>query len=166
MVTVEYLRTLYAYQSWANGRILAAAEGLSAEELLQAPIPAHACIRDVCVHIFSAEWIWRNRIMGISPRAMLAPADFPTLDAICERWEQETTALQALVLDLAPGDQDRLITYARTDQQKTFTSPLWQILVHVANHNTQHRSELAAMLTILGRSPGDLDMIGFFRAIG
>ncbi len=39
--------------------------------------------------------------------------------------------------------------------------PVWQMLVHVVNHGTQHRSESAALLTAEGRSPGDLDLIEY-----
>ena len=38
---------------------------------------------------------------------------------------------------------------------------MWQALLHVFNHGTQHRSEVAALLTAAGRSPGDLDLIDF-----
>ena len=42
---------------------------------------------------------------------------------------------------------------------------LWQALAHVVNHGTQHRAEAAALLTTVGCSPGDLDMIDYIDTI-
>jgi uncharacterized damage-inducible protein DinB len=39
--------------------------------------------------------------------------------------------------------------------------PVWQMLVHVLNHRTQHRADAAALLTGDGRSPGELDLINY-----
>ena len=39
--------------------------------------------------------------------------------------------------------------------------PLWQPMLHVVNHGTQHRSEAAVLLTEAGASPGDLDLIDY-----
>ena len=50
------------------------------------------------------------------------------------------------------------------DQEEEGIS-LWQALAHVVNHGTQHRSEVAALLTAAGHSPGDLDMVDYIDAV-
>ena len=40
---------------------------------------------------------------------------------------------------------------------------VWQILLDVILHASQHRSEAAALLTAFGQSPGDYDLIMFLN---
>jgi uncharacterized damage-inducible protein DinB len=65
---------------------------------------------------------------------------------------------------LSDADVNREIT-TRLRDGRVFRLPLWQMMLHVANHGTQHRSEVAAILTVFGQSPGDLDALVYFRPI-
>jgi len=53
--------------------------------------------------------------------------------------------------------------YYQSTQGQPYQNTLWHLLVHVVNHGTQHRSEVAMVLTGLGYSPGDLNMLIYFR---
>jgi uncharacterized damage-inducible protein DinB len=163
MVTVAYITTRYAYDTWATARVFDSAARLDPAALDATPLAGLGSLRHILVHTFSACWIWRSRLEGSSPSAVLDPAAFPTLAAIRERWEAEAAALRAYIAGLNDGVLAQPLAYATTTGAPQ-TTPRWQILVHLANHGTQHRSEAAALLTALGQSPGDLDLIRFFRA--
>jgi uncharacterized damage-inducible protein DinB len=64
---------------------------------------------------------------------------------------------QAFVVGLNEQALRNAIHYQNT-KGKLFTQPLWQLMLHQANHATQHRSEAAVLLTGFGHSPGDLDL--------
>ena len=37
--------------------------------------------------------------------------------------------------------------------------PVWQMMTHLVNHGTQHRSEVTMTLCAPGHWPGDLDLL-------
>jgi uncharacterized damage-inducible protein DinB len=100
MITPGYLHTLFAYHAWATARVLDTAAHLEPSALEMTPLPGLGSLHRIFVHALSAEWIWRSRLAGSSPRAQLDPATLPTLAAIRERWESETAALRTLVAGL------------------------------------------------------------------
>jgi uncharacterized damage-inducible protein DinB len=157
---------LYDYNAWADARLLGAAAGLSPEQfagpVAALPRLSHRSLRDTLVHTLGAHWLWRSRCLGHSPTVMLSPDEFPTLEVLQARWQEEVQEMRRFLSGLSDADIDRVISYTDT-QGRPHENTLWHILVHMVNHSTQHRSEAAIVLTEWGRSPGNLDLIIFLR---
>ncbi len=160
---LDTIRLLYDYSSWATARVLRAAEGISAGDLCAPADFPMGSLRGTLVHALSAEWIWRQRWNGIMPAAMLVEAEFPTIESIAARWDEEEAAMRAFIAALSETALQRPVTVVNTRGVAFPPLPLWQMMIHLVNHGTQHRSEAAAILSSLGRSPGDLDLILFLR---
>lgn len=157
------LLSLYAYNRWANHRILQATQRLSTDQWL-APAPvSFGNLRGTLVHIVMAEALWRKRCQdAISPQSFLAEEQFPTLEALLAFWHDEEEAMQAFLVGL---DEEALLHDVHYTNTKgvPFVTPLWQIMFHIVNHGTQFRAEAAVVLSGFGCSPGDLDYIVFVR---
>lgn len=151
------LLLIYDYNYWATQRILQAADNLRQEELTQELSMSWDSIQETLGHILSAEWVWRMRCQGTSPAALLDPDQFSTLDVLRARWDEEEAAMRGYLAGLADADLDQVIHYKNT-KGTPFSRVLWQILLHVVNHGTQHRAEAALFLTTLGHSPGEIDL--------
>jgi uncharacterized damage-inducible protein DinB len=151
---------LYKYNQWANGKILGAAHNVTLEQFQAEALFPHGGLRSTLTHVLFAEWIWRNRWEGVSPTVRFKPEEFPTLDTLLARWQEEESRLMDFVESLT---DDRLIKPFEYKNTKGVPKEniLWQAMAHVVNHGTQHRAEAAAMLTEFGYSPGDVDMIYF-----
>jgi uncharacterized damage-inducible protein DinB len=157
-MNTTYIRLLYNYNAWANRRILDMASQLSPDQLLSRVGAGFDSIHDILVHTMAAQWIWLSRWQGVSPTSLFNPAEFPDLAAIRSRWETLETETQAFVAGLSEASLDETIAYRNT-RGRPFAYRLWQMMAHQVNHATQHRSEVAAILTHLGHSPGDLDLL-------
>jgi uncharacterized damage-inducible protein DinB len=158
------LLTLVEFSVWANRRILAKAARLS-PQALQAPAAlSYPSVLETLVHLLDAQWYWREGAeLGKLPTATLSLEDFPTLRALRRRWDDEDVRLLDFVASRTERQIAGTVTYTWS-QAKPRTRPLWHILVHIANHGTQHRSELALLLTANGLSPGRMDFLDFIRA--
>ncbi len=151
---------LYKYNQWANAKILNAALQVTNDQFLASATFPHGGLRGTLVHTLFAEWIWRHRWEGTSPVIRLKPEDFPSLEALRTRWADEEKLMMAFV-DNVTDDRLNSLFFYTTTKGEPHERILWQAMVHVVNHGTQHRSEAAALLTDFGHSPGDIDLIYF-----
>ncbi len=160
----DYIQFLYAYNQWANERIFDACAELSQQEFLagQGSSTADASIRDTLTHLVGAQELWLARWGGNSPTTILQPQAFGTAALLRQYWEQVERHTRAY-LDAIEEDVLRQAVVYKTTQGIVYTHPRWQLLAHQANHATQHRSEIAMLLTRLNHSPGDLDMLAYMR---
>jgi uncharacterized damage-inducible protein DinB len=145
------LRLMYEYGYDRNMKLLDTAEILSEEEFSGDPPVGEDSVRKLFFHIAGAERGWRmgwttgERVPGLSLD------DYPDVSSMRTFMEQNNTETLAYIDTLTEDALDA-----------TFhVMPLWQAMTHVFNHGTQHRSEIAMLLTHFGHSPGDLDLVFF-----
>lgn len=159
------IRRLFAYNAWGNDRILTVAEGLSAEVFITRTSFPYGSLRNTLVHILFAEWAWRNRLSGNSPKAgdlLIEAEDYPDTDSLRAAWKPEQAALDAYIASL---DSDLLKETCSYQNLKGIEhrQEVGDILLHLVLHGMQHRAEAAQMLTEFGLSPGDIDYIIWLR---
>ena len=145
---------LFAYDRWATRRVLSVIDGLPADVWGATGVVGDRGLGSILVHQLGAHMRWRLGLGGDDEAAGAArPEREPLLspDALARRWALEWDAMDAWLDTLTDDWLAELGDGV----------PMWQMLAHVVNHGTQHRSEAAVILTEAGRSPGDLDMIFF-----
>ena len=108
-------------------------------------------------HVAAAQIIWLERWTGgenATPLAELQQmADLRTVRA---SFVASHSGLREFVAGLTDDRLEAPLSF-RDSRGAQYSRPLWQLMMHVANHGTYHRGEIAMMLTDLGHSPGDLD---------
>ena len=162
----EYFRLLFDYSYWARDRLLRAASGMTAEEYARPNGFTYGSIRGILTHAMRAEALYLTRWQGeqVSP-VQIDQEAVPTVETLDSRWRSEEAKLRAFLEALDDADVKREIISVRRDGTD-FRRPLWQDLTHVVNHSTVHRSEAAEALTMVGRSPGDLDFSTYLPTRG
>ena len=150
--------TLYRYNQWTTAKILNCTADVTLKQFIAPASFPHGGLRSTLVHALFAEWIWRNRWEGTSPTVRFKPEDFTDFQSLRARWMEEEAKLMTFVNGLTDDRLNGSFHYQDT-KGNSHEQILWKAMLHVINHGTQHKTEAAAMLTELGHSPGDIDLI-------
>ena len=144
------ISALIAYNFWADERIFEACERITTAEFTQKilPNPGWDSLQGILVHLVDAEFGWRLNLEAQDASEILESDDFTTVSELKNRWDAERAAWLAYMAGLSDD-----VLHSRSNN----TLKIWQVIVHVVNHGTQHRSEAAAILTGYDQSPGELD---------
>ena len=155
------IQFFFEYNYWANRLILDTAAALTPKQLTQPNNFSFGSLQGTLIHILDSEHLWRQviRDQRVPEKRLIELQKFPTLDAIISYWEQEEREMWAYLSSL--NNVEQIIHYQVEEGLRERV--LWQCLVHMVNHGTQHRSECAVMLTDFGHSPGGIDMTRYLN---
>jgi uncharacterized damage-inducible protein DinB len=159
---LDEIHDLFAYDRWADRRILDAVDALDAEAYGRALVSSFPSVRDTLVHALAARWVWLRRCTDTSPAGMPQGWQGMGFEALGAAWQEVDAELAAFLAGLAETDLDRTLAY-RDTRGRDFAQPLWQVLRHVVNHATYHRGQLVTLLRQVGAEPPATDMVVYHR---
>jgi uncharacterized damage-inducible protein DinB len=172
MSCADHFRLLFAYNKWANDRILKqAAQAGEADYFAPVAGLSFGSLHATLVHILIGELVWLARWQGGKPpeglsdarrAARIAESEIPSFAVLRQTWNAELKKQGSFFDRLEEDDIDRPLRY-ETQSGEPNMQPLSQLMAHVFSHGTQFRAEAAVRLTQLGLSPGDLDLIVYIR---
>ena len=153
MVAVESLRTLHAYHRAMWRRIWDVVDGLSEEQYTRSMGYSHGSVADQMFHAAQVDSAWLGGLQGIpnAPRAPLNREDYPTRAQLRARWEVTAHAWESHLAGLSDADLETVLP--------DMGGPAWHVILHVANHGTDHRAQTLRFLHDLGAPTFPQDMI-------
>ena len=162
----EAIRLLFEYHYWASERVWECIMTLTDEQFVQPIDYSLGSIRNQIVHVMSATQRWIKRLQQAQVSEQLAFGDYPTRAEAKAMWDILKVATLDYVESLDQAQLDEMIAWELLGRNLQAHNTRWEILLHLANHATDHRAQILAMLhTQFGANTIEQDLI-FYLADG
>jgi uncharacterized damage-inducible protein DinB len=161
-MNVREARRHFEYDEWANARYLDVLAQLSPAALRAERISSFPSLLATFAHLVGAEWIWLQRWLGDSPSAAPEWMGDPELQDLRSRLSDVEQRRAAYVRGLSDEDLARPVEYAMMNGTPR-SNPLDALVLHVVNHSTFHRGQLATLLRQAEAVPPATDFVMYVR---
>ena len=142
----EILLQYAGYNVWANKLITETILKLEDGAVDKEIISSFPSIKETVVHTWSAEFIWLQRLQLVEHPVWIHGEFTGTFDEAIAGWLQASSSIKQFV-EKKYDDRHLEHTLQFYDRQKvSHKMPVYQVLLHVFNHSTQHRGQLITML--------------------
>ncbi len=140
------IRIVYGYGYWAFERVWECVTQITDEQFVQEIGYSRGSIRHQVVHIMSATQRWIIRLKQETMQPHLDFEDFNTRSAAKAKWNELRAETMAYINSLSEADLDAVVQWELPARRLSAENACWEILLHVANHATDHRTQILAML--------------------
>lgn len=159
-MNADAFRHLYEYHFTINRKIWERCiVPLPQEQFVRKVDYSVGSVRNQVVHMMNIDDRWFSGLRGEDVPGFLNPVYFHKRDAIRLKWDDVEGRMRNYLESL----QDDML-FQPPFQAQGDPTPLWQVLIHVANHGTDHRAQLLTLLHQLGVETFPQDY--FFFVIG
>ena len=158
-----------AYNRWANERLYEAAGKLPEVDYRANRGAFFDSLHGTLNHLLVADRIWMRRFTGEGPvQTRLDEILFDDLASLGSERRDEDERIIAYIEGLNESDLAAPFTYRTIVNPTDITQPLAPALAHFFNHQTHHRGQAHALVTMAAGNAAmpSLDMLIFQRATG
>src|SRR5438046_9799895 len=141
----EIIRSYATYNTWANQLLFAAVLSQTDEEQHREVKSSFSSLYKTLLHLLDAESIWWQRLK--LQEKIDRPSDNFTGDtqALVARLQQQDKQWEEWVANANEAALQHEFIYFNSKKER-FKQPVYQMLLHLFNHNTYHRGQLVTNL--------------------
>lgn len=154
-MNAQAFRHIYDYHFSENRKLREAAEALTADQFTRRTGYSHGSLREQLVHLMSVDEAWFSDLRGTAPPADSDPSELVSRAEISQYWERVEQEMRAYLAQL----QDEMLLEKPFSEGEDKDLVLWQVLLHVVNHGTDHRAQALRLLHDMGVKTGYQDYI-------
>jgi uncharacterized damage-inducible protein DinB len=145
-MNADAFRKFYDYHFTENRRLWDRYVTQLSDAQFMRPVEySRGSVRDQILHLISCDTMWFSGLRGVEIPEDLNPSDFRDRESIRARWDN----VEQTMRDYLAALQDEMLFNKPLDGEDKDLI-LWQVLLHVVNHGTDHRSQLLRLLNDLG----------------
>lgn len=155
-MNTEAFRHFYNYHFTENRKIWDRyVMPLTQEQFTQDVNYSIGSVRNQIIHMINVDMMWFNELQNIEAPEWLNPADLNDRNAIRAHWD----SIEQMMRDYLANLRDEMLFTKPIDHEEDHILTVWQVLLHVANHGTDHRAQLLRVLHDLGIKTESQDYI-------
>jgi uncharacterized damage-inducible protein DinB len=129
---------------------------LSDEQFTQDIAYSYGSVRDQIVHLMSVDESWFDELRGVEPSEPFPPANLGDRASIRAYWDSVEQNMRDYLAEL---QDDTLFAKPIEEPEEDQDLIVWQVLLHVVNHGTDHRAQILRFLYDLGVKTSAQDYI-------
>ena len=129
---------------------------LSLEQFTQHVDYSYGSVRDQIIHLISCDDTWFSELRGVEPSEPFPPSTIDDRKIIRAHWHEVEQNMRDYLAELR---DDMLFDKPIEEPEEDKDLLVWQVLLHVANHGTDHRAQLLRLLNDLGVKTTSQDYI-------
>jgi uncharacterized damage-inducible protein DinB len=156
----DFLRDMFDYMRWGDRLMISAARSVADEQYYADQGISIGSLHKLLVHCMAAQWLWLSRWRGESPTKIESHEQYPTRDALELRWPLVHSATVDFLGLQSPQSLGRIVNY-RNMKGEHFSLPLSDLMLHVLDHASYHRGQVASMIKRAGGQPAAISFHRF-----